>query len=506
MWDFDSYCASALSLHTLNFLYFSGIRLPPPAYCEALKYPSNENGNIQSKPSSPWEQPIVKEHIYQTLPGESGEPVYVHHPGSYYNTCSRKKKAYYSYSYKTSPSGRRVIFLESIPETLASYAEMGVKTYSQLEVVAACSGKEDHVNDRCNDISCMEALVNGEAVLLSKGDNGSHEGTVENGVTALGSIEEHENEDDFDIRASLSSLCSNLDLNNSDLENASQLEIDIISLSKALAEKDEACKKSGNSEISGSTSNVEPRLNGEVKINLENEVDTSNAQLLKVSSQNSTDIDGDRTPTGDTNHGDSGYSECSSSKLEFNEHVSEHFPEPVIYSEPEYSSSDVSIKVGGDTPKHDKSPCQRTLKRTYNGVDHNVYELSPSDSFYSSVGENLHGECDNPSLNSSEGGIHRLSHSSGSLADNQRKPRTLLQDTQRKKSFKEPLLRGEPSHSGSLGRDSDTEQKTIAVGAESVPLVAQTLQNEDGCDTLTEQMVRIFRAETYNYRSHRLPL
>ena len=383
-----------------------------------------------------------------------------------------------------------MIFLESIPETLASYAEMGVKTYSQLEVVAACSGKEDHVNDRCNDISCMEALVNGEAVLVARGDNhGNHEEMVENGVAALGSIEEHSNEDDFDIRASLSSLCSNLDLNNSDLENASQLEIDIISLSKALAEKDEACKTSGNSEVSGSTSNAEPRVNGEVRIILDDEVDTSNAQSLKVSSQNSTDIEGDRTPTGDTNHGDSGYSECSSSKLELNEHVSEHFPEPVIYSEPECSSSDVSIKVSGDTPKHDKSPCQRTLKRTYNGVDHNVYELSPSDSFYSSVGENLQGVCDNPSLNSSEG-IHRLSHSSGSLADSQRKPRTLLQDTRRKNTFKEPLLR-EPSHSGSLGRDSDTEQKTLAAGAETVPLVASALQNEEGGDTLTEQMVRI---------------
>ena len=438
------------------------------------------------KSCPPWPQTVVKEHIYQTLPGET---VYLHHPGSYYNTNWHKRKAYYSYTYKSTPSGKRVIFLESIPETLASSAEMGVKTYAQLEVVAACSGKEDHVIDRCNDISCMEALVNGEAVLVSKGDSEDHEEMVENGVAVLGPIKEHENEDDFDIRASLSSLCSNLDLNNSDLENASQLEIDIISLSKALAEKDEACKNNSNSELDGMTSNSEPRVNGDVRINVDGDADTSSAQLLKINSQNSTDIDDDKTPTGSQNHGDSGYSECSSSKLEFNEHVSEHFLEPVIYSEPEYSSSDVSIKGCGDTPKHDKSPCQRTLKRTYNGVDHNVYELSPSDSFYSSVGENLQGVCDNPSLNSSEG-IHRLSHSSGSLADSQRKPRNLLQDTRRKTSFKEPLLR-EPSHSGSLGRDSDTEQKTLAAGAETVPLVASAVQNEEGVDTFTEQMVRI---------------
>ena len=365
---------------------------------------------------------------------------------------------------------------------------MGVKTYAQLEVVAACSGREDHIGDRCNDVSCMEALVNGQAVLVPKGDNSD---SVENGSTVLGPIKEQENEEDYDIRASLSSLCSNLDLNNSDLENASQLEIDIISLSKALAENDELCAtKHANSETESETHSTRGgcvngdirNVNGEVRI----KIDDQNAQL-NVNKQNSTDIEtDDRTPTGSQNHGDSGYSECS--KLEFNEHISEHCVEPVIYSEPEYSSSDVSIKGVGDTPKHEMSQCQRTLKRTYNGVDHNVYELSPSDSFYSSVGDNLQGVGGNPSLNSSEG-INRLSHSSGSLADNQRKRQVLIQDTRRKTSFKEPLVRN-VSNSGSLGQNSDTEQKTLEAGAETVPLVSpSSVQNEDCTDNFQEQMV-----------------
>ena len=454
---------------------FSAIRPPPPAYCEALKYPSNEKEENILK-SCQWiysENSLQKEHIYQTLPGERA---YLYHPGPYYNTGPRKKKAYYSYTYKQTPSGKPLIFLEPIPETLASSAEMGVKTYAQLEVVAAGSGKDDHMVDKCNDVSCMDAIVNGQAVLVARGDSTE---MVENGIAVLGPIKEHENENDFDIRASLSSLCSNLDLDHSDLENASQLEIDIISLSKAIAENEQHNANHANSE---SEANVtEPRVNGEVSI----KIDDENAQL-KVNSQNSTDIENDdKTPTGSQNHGDSGYSD--SSKLEFSEHVSEHCNEPVIYSEPEYSSSDVSMKGGGDTPKHEKSQCQRTLKRTYNGVDHNVYELSPSDSFYSSVGDNLQGVCGNPSLNSSEG-INQLSHSSSSLADNQRKRHVLIQDTRRKTSFKEPLVRNN-SNSGSLGRDSDTEQKTLVAGAETVPLVSSSVQNEECADNYPEQMV-----------------
>ena len=453
------------------------IRPPPPRYIEALKYPYTKKGHVsKSDHRSKYYQ--QKEHIYQTLPGDH---VYLYCPDHYYNTRDFKGKTHL-YTYKNSASGKPVIFLAPISETLASSAEMGVKTYAQLEVVAACSGKEDHIGDRCNDMSCMEALVNGQAVLLPKVD---HSDAVENGGTVLGPIEEHENEDDFDIRASLSSLCSNLDLNNSDLENASQLEIDIISLSKAIAENDERCANRTNSETE--THIGEICVNGEVRIKID-----QNAQLT-VNSQNSTDIDidDDRTPTGSQNHGDSGYSD--SSKLEFNEHVSEHCVEPVIYSEPEYSSSDVSIKGAGDTPNHEMSQCQRTLKRTYNGVDHNVYELSPSDSFYSSVGENLPGaDGGNPSLNSSEG-INRLSHSSGSLADHQRK-KVLIQDTRRKTSFKEPLVRN-ISNSGSLGQTSDTEQKTMEEGeAETAPLVsASSLQNEDCTDNFPEQLVCILR-------------
>lgn len=409
----------------------SVIRPPPPAYTEALNYPAecisspafatfkrpafilaskNRIGilcNEKSDLKEVFKRHAVNNNIYETIPGDNSVFNYV--SGHIYNNVKSgsRRKLKYKYNVKhKSFGGKPLIVLEAIPETLASSQEpMGVKTYARLEVIepgtelveGSSMGGVARVNG-CDDGSLgrHEIHSNGKAVLVPiNGIVTNDRMIVESLLCDVGDSNMDEWKPDGSD-SPLPSPPSDISLETSiDMDRDEQVSADLENLNQAL-EHEAKCAQIGENT---------PLLN------------EPNAQ--SVQNDKKKDIaysKSHRKCDGETEYADSGYSE--SNRMEFKEHVTDLSVDQVIYSEPEYSSSDVSIKCSGKSPHRALDKNQRTLKRTNNGTDHTVYELSPSDSFYNST-DNMQSVDKRQSMIESDEGINRLDRSSSSLTEGQ---------------------------------------------------------------------------------------
>ena len=512
---------------------FSGTRPPPPTYYEAVKYP------ITSRPSTNVTQPkynliytqetnhIVADdkfhHVYQTLPGEN--VFLLQQPIHHYKNVSPLKslvKFKYIHSYRSVVIGKPLLTVEALPETLASsHNHMGVKTYAQLEVIAADDNPanrhklEDRNRGMCAEegVSSCEAInerlgvggltrcsndpphSNGKAVLLPvNGIVGQDRMIVESLLCDI-------NNDPITLNGSLDDLppppseiyacCDNEDTESQtehDRDNYTQaLErepkpfVDDLSLEPINALEDDQLLDTSNSSRQGEASGeITPLLQASNA-----QSNSSRLQSIDISTLNHRQkLDNDHE------YADSGYSDCN--RLEFKEHISEfntdHVVENVIYSEPEYSSSDMSLKVAGDSTQEVKDKCQRTLKRTNNGNDHTVYELSPSESFCN-TGDNNNptGDKHNASIASSEG-ICRIGRSSSSCAEGTKGGQPL--NRQSSVSFTKPLVVGPNGNGGDQNAVNDMQQPDPDADTEDgEPLVSPVSKNS--VSSIPSHLVRI---------------
>lgn len=431
--------------------------------------------------------PELSSHVntidfHQTLPSEI---VYLYQPEHVYNNVSSDsfRNLKYIYKLKKGIQGESVIVLEAIPETLAS--SQGVKTYAQLEVVepgsqqgssmcgvsAAVNGCERlRVLNRCGEIQ-----TNGKAVPVPINGLIPADRMIVDTLLSDSSCENWNHEarpsptDSPDCQAKsdgheVSPVTSQVDR---DLEN----------LTQAL-ENDEKCVQSGEHT---------PLLQ-----------DPSAQSIQNESKNDSTVAKSKRKCENDPDYADSGYSD--SNRVEFKEHVTDHSTEhvldTVIYSEPEYSSSDLSIRCTGDTLNNALDKYQRTLKRTNNGTDHTVYELSPSDSFYNSA-DNMQNVGKRNSIASADG-ICRIGQSSSSLTDGQRSRHPLNRDTS--VSFKKPLVVGTGDEATSRVDMQPSEPQAELAAAE--PLVTSNAKQASSSETIPSHLVS---AVSFNF-SNSIPV
>ena len=485
-------------------------RPPPPTYTEALSYPVQNTASIATFSSielSPctssffeiksWNQSTtVDEPLYQILPGEH---VFLYQPCPVYSNlcpedfCPKK----FSYNITKTASGKPLIYLEAIPENLASSEEeMGVKTYAQLEVVAAGSEREGEIRHVRGGVSsgCKDVQANGKAVLVPINGTITPDRMI---VDAL--LNEHlmKNECSGGVSDNIVECAPNRDhscgkreekLQGTNSVNGEQkecrlkertdsVESDLEKLNQAL-EEEERCPS-----LDEDTPLLQTE-NGNAQVEIKDETKELQHQKCKTKSVVKKE---DKTDT------DSGTCSCLTLKEyhvdHLDHHVTENLVDQVIYSEPEYSSSDASIsKCGSETPKRKVDTCQKTLKRTHNGVDHTVFELSPSDSFYNST-DNVQGaEIDPSSIHSSEG-LCRLGHSSGSLTESHahRGQHALSRETS--VSFKKPLVEG-PSSSRSCRKDETMPKDSALISADAEPLCTSSNKTpSDSTDALAAQLV-----------------
>lgn len=522
---------------------FPGIRPPPPDYRDALHYPkSSRVGTSPSLFSHAKYQPLHTDtsdkldseinHVYQTVPCER---VFLYQPIQHYKNVPAVRslvKFQYIHSYKCAETGKPLLVLEaSTTETLASTPQhMGVKTYAQLEVIAAEDSPGNKLAER-GKVMCAEEGVNGCDALnerLGGGGGGGGGGSFRrcgndvvqsngkavllpvNGIVGqdrindrmiVESILSDVNTESFTINGSLDDLppppneiyaCYENDDN--DLQTEQDADD---SLTQALEHEPKALNED---------TSLEPINALEQEDTLENEADSklrgsgeitpllqaSNAQS-KSPSRESLDLTETAKKRSDNDHeyADSGYSDCH--RLEFKEHVSEHntdhVVDNVIYSEPEYSSSDMSLKYTGDSPRLAKDKCQRTLKRTNNGVDHTVYELSPSDSFYNST-DNVQACDKRKASRASSEGICRMDQSSSSYTDGSKGRQPLNRETS--VSFTKPLVMG-PKGSDRGTRQSPVigmqQQEAEADTEDAEPLVSPPTHNS--LSSIPSHIVRI---------------
>lgn len=465
----------------------SVIRPPPPRYCEAINYPAgvqsytNFNANnqhfVENTSSYNLYQtvPEISENVktgdlHQTLPGEI---VYVYQPHHLYSNVSfdSYRKLKYLYKFKKGIQGHSVIVLEAIPETLASSQDsMGVKTYAQLEVVEPGSQQESSmcgvsaVNgcDRVGGFNrCMEIQPNGKTVHVPINGLIPTDRMIVDTLLNDSSCENWNHE----------AMPSPTDSPDCSLENGdgqispviNQVDRDLENLAQALEKEDKAGQSGENT----------PLLQ-----------DPSAQFSHNESRHDSSETKSKRKCESDPDYADSGYSD--SNRVEFKEHVTDHSTEhvldSVIYSEPEYSSSDLSIKCTGETLNNALDKYQRTLKRTNNGTDHTVYELSPSDSFYSSA-DNVQTVGKRNSIASGDG-ICRIGQSSSSLTEGQRSRHPLNRDTS--VSFKQPLVDGTSDDTSGVDMQPAEPQAELAAAE---PLVSANAKQTASCEAIPSHLI-----------------
>ena len=471
------------------------IRPPPPRYSEAYKYPVNyissefENNEISE------DNNIQSEQIYETLPDVSknevtcdtyktlpGEVVYFYQPTHYYSNVSADsyRKLKYIYRFKKGALGQSKLVLEAIPETVASSDQsMGVKTYAQLEVVE--SGREQGPSmcgvsgiNGCEGVGglnrCNEIQTNGKPVLVPIN------GVIPTDRMIVDSILNDSNCESWNHEVKHSpddtpaytppEPCSRVQS-----PELNQVDRDLEQLTQALESEEKCVAPSGEQT---------PLLQEPSAQCAHKETKKDSTEPKSPKSQRKCENDHD--------YADSGYSD--SNRADFKEHVTDHpvdhVLETVIYSEPEYSSSDMSVKCTGDTLNNALDKYQRTLKRTTNGTDHTVYELSPSDSFYNSA-DNMHTVGKRHSLASGDG-ICKIGQSSSSLTDVQRSRQPLSRDTS--VSFKKPLVSGSKDESVSTRVDLQPVEPQAEL-ADAEPLVMPNAKQTASSETIPSQLVTI---------------
>lgn len=496
-------------------LPFAGIRPPPPAYCEAVKYPKSPRlpshspcSKINVFGSGELEQLQTdnkSDHVYQTLPGEN---VFLFQPIHHYKNVpplTSIVKFKYIHFPKSVESGGPLLLVEALPETLASQTDhMGVKTYAQLEVIAAEDSPENrHKLDERERIMCAEEGVGGCVSLSERLGGGgvtrcNNDPVQSNGKAVLlpmngivGQdrdrmiVESLLSDENITLNGSLDDLppppseiyayCENDETDPHDTDSLTQaldheptLFNDDASLAPINALEDDHLLETGRT-------TRERESSGEVTPLLQ----ASNAQSNSPRHQ-SIDISGlnnKQKIDNDHEYADSGYSDCN--RVEFKEHITDHSTdhvvENVIYSEPEYSSSDMSLKYTGDSPRQAKDKCQRTLKRTNNGNDHTVYELSPSDSFCNSADNVQTGDKRNVSTASSEE-ICRIDRGSASFAEGPKGRQPLNRESS--VSFTKPLVISPKGNDQRQSPVNDMQQQDPDADMEDgEPLVSPVAKN-----------------------------
>jgi hypothetical protein len=482
------------------------IRPPPPRYCEAYKYPVDFNTPSDFKNNEiNLEYNCQSENLYESLPDLNsknavtcdtykalpGEVVYFYQPAHFYSNVSADsyRKLKYIYRFKKGALGQSKLVLEAIPETVASSDQsMGVKTYAQLEVVE--SGSEQGPGmcgvsgiNGCEGVGglnrCSEIQTNGKAVLVPIN------GVIPTDRMIVDSLLNDSNCESWnhEVRHSPDDTPAHTPEHGSRVHSPefNQVDRDLEQLTQAL-ESEEKCVQSGEQT---------PLLQEPSAQCTHNETKKGSTEPKTPKSQRKCENDHD--------YADSGYSD--SNRADFKEHVTDHSVDhvldTVIYSEPEYSSSDMSIKCTGDTLNNALDKYQRTLKRTTNGTDHTVYELSPSDSFYNSA-DNMHTVGKRHSLASGDG-ICKIGQSSSSLTDVQRSRQPLSRDTS--VSFKKPLVSGAKDESASTRVDlHPAEPQPELTDAE--PLVTPNAKQTASSETIPSQLVNIilFQSSLVKYR------
>lgn len=508
------------------FFILSGIRPPPPAYFEAVRYPKSVNDrnspprfviDTQPVPTHKIVEHFQSNHVYQTLPGET---VYLYQPLHHYKNLPSVKslvKFKYINSYKSVESSVPLLIVEALPETLAAHQDhMGVKHYAQLEVIASEDIPDHrHKLDERGRVMCAEEGV-GSCDALSQrlgggGVNRCNNETVQrNGKAVLLPINGIVGQDRMVVESILSDMNSdNLTMNGS-LDDLPPPPSEIYSY----CENDEGETEHGMNHLAQASEHEPKQLSNVPSLEpinaleddniSENDVDTreresgvltpllqaTNAQSNNTRQQILDHRDSNKVRNdNDHEYADSGYSDCN--RLEFKEHVTDHntdhVVDNVIYSEPEYSSSEMSLKYTGDSPRHVKDKCQRTLKRTNNGTDHTVYELSPSDSFYNSTDNIRSSGKRNSSIASGEG-ICKVGRSASSY-DGSKGRQPLNREAS--VSFTKPLVVGP---NGTNERQSPVidvrRQEPDADIEDGEPLVSPVANNS--ISSIPSHLVRIF--------------
>ncbi|XP_052802141.1 uncharacterized protein LOC128232549 [Mya arenaria] len=465
-------------------LHTSGFLLPPPKYSEALRYPKPDSFTTSPRQFNCQSVVNISDETY--LFSNSSDPAEIpytnldSHNHSHGDTFGSKLKIN---ACKKCNDGKPLIPLEAIPETLASSGGNCVeKTYAQLEVVAAghtsfttlkegdtkaevrakndCNSKElasqamcgVGARDGCEGLAevmggmnhCRE-VASANAKVMPVPLNGmitpdkmmvetllSEMSEINNdSLLVNGDIEDMNGDisdlDDFDNdlppppREVLEMECS--------MEPEAQTEHDLHDLAQVLSREatERRDSDSGSSEHAPLLQQPPDAQSNYPKDTFDENVDESIKYKRKVDNGHE--------------YAESGYTE--SSQMEFREHLfnksNDHAVDTVVYSEPEFSSSDISIKKSGGSPKSAIDMCQRTLKRTNNGMDHTVYELSPSESFCYSA-DNVQDDSKRLQEHSSNEAICRIGRSSSSLTEPTKKRQPLSRDTS--VSFKKPLVVG----------------------------------------------------------------
>ncbi|KAL4224704.1 hypothetical protein ACF0H5_015399 [Mactra antiquata] len=478
------------------------IRPPPPAYSEAIHYPveciSSPAFATLTKPALLLatknsisilchDQSVVKDlnndnvidtNLYETIPGDCGSFGTV--TGHIYNNVNLgpNRKLRYKYNIKhTSFGGKPLILLEAIPETLASSQEsMGVKTYARLEVIepgtdhveGSSMGGIAHLNG-CDDRNLSrrgDIHPNGKAVLVPvNGIVTNDRMIVESSLGDVGDTSVEDWKQDSK-KSSNTSLASDRSIETSvTIDGDEQVKKDLENLNQAL-EQEAKCAQIGENTPLLNEANAQSDTNDKKK-------DITHSKTSKTH----------RKCAGDVEYTDSGYSD--SNRTELKEHVTDLSVDHVIYSEPECSSSDVSIKCFGKSPNRALDKNQRTLKRTNNGTDHTVYELSPSDSFYNST-DNMQSAEKRQSMIASDEEISRLGRSNSSFSEGQRSRQPL--DTEASASIAKPMV---------VSADDD---KSSSRSSELPPVVPQLEMDPDsisnpnsnkleGSETIPSQLI-----------------
>lgn len=382
-------------------------RPSPPAYSEALHYPQGcqtsglelqkncDNSCINTDVSSTYDSNIVP-----------GEIVYLCKSAQSY--CDSKLELCHQWKYICSlrqhPEGKSIVILESTPKTLASSSNgIGGKTYERIEVVEASERNKEDTS------MCVTEEPKGVSMVRDPEMLDSAQTTAKSCRMPLNGIIYN---DRMVVESLLTDVCNlpppPCQLLESDSDKSieedetelihvdKQLDQDLENLSLALDNSDDLPPVANGvrcvhfeeytpflSETNAHlTTFRKPNEITECSQSREGDPDLENAfrksnEVIECKMQIRQDSEAD--------YADSGYSD--SHRPEIKDSHAQNIAENVIYSVPNRSSSDLSIKCDDDTVLVTQSieKHQRTLKRTNNGAQHTVYDLCPSESFYNSA-------------------------------------------------------------------------------------------------------------------------
>jgi len=461
------------------FIRVSGFFLSPPKYSEALSYPTTDQVTLASKTAGPPSLFTLSEilaerssNFHEIDPDETG---YSDFTNNYFHNSSTFGS---KLNVTKSDTSKPLCHLEAIPETLASAERTaGDKTYAQLEAVLAgkvrVEGEGSDVRKErdglplggqamcgtgsggCDRLAQVSAGMNHCSAELPGGVAGSSKRSTTpinglitpdkmvvesllsdingDGLLVNGDISDNDDSADTDEDVSVN-ICEDLPPPPKEVLEMYTIDDEEVDTQKDLHHIAEALSREHvHHRDCDSPGEHVPLLHpADAHSNYPKDkhgLDGHHEQSCKFMMEL------------DSACADEGYSDTS--KIDFSENISPHSSksvgDPLIFSAQEYSTSDLSIHASGDlTSKSAIDMCQRTLKRTNNGADHTVYELSPSDSFCNST-DNVQDESRKLQETSSNEAICRIGRSNSSLSESKRK-HNLSRDTS--VSFKKPLVVG----------------------------------------------------------------